>query len=158
MIKAKNSSKIPKIPGNFPKKKRKFPENSLENPKNLPPSFAWRMGGSGLARQGGISQKIFNRGVFWLYPLAHLCTAITPKDRLVLAFWMNIGQNCLTRSHLQPFLCHIGISIYTLANPITCRQYLCSTKIVKDYPGMNNWNIWSNGIKHMKNIIFMIRF
>ena len=64
MIKAENS---PKIPGNFPKKPKisgKFPKN----PKNLPPSLARRMGGPASPDRGGISQKIFHRGVFWLYP------------------------------------------------------------------------------------------
>ena len=42
------------------------PLRVVKNPKNLPPSFAQRMGGgSGFAEQG-VFPKIFLRGVFWL--------------------------------------------------------------------------------------------
>ena len=54
MIKAENSAKIP---GKFPKK------------------FAAELGsayGGPASPERGYFSKIFHRGVFWLYPLAHL--------------------------------------------------------------------------------------
>ena len=45
MIKIENYPKIPKFPRNFPKKTRKFNGKISETPKNLPTSFARRMGG-----------------------------------------------------------------------------------------------------------------
>ena len=72
MIKAENSPKILKNPRNFPKKTQKFSGKFPKNPKNLPSSFAWQMGGSGFAGQGVYFRgcKIFHReGILAIPPL-----------------------------------------------------------------------------------------
>ena len=61
MIKAENYGKITE---NY----RNLPEKSLKNAKNLPPSFARRMGEALPDRGGGL--PIFSMtGGFWLTPL-----------------------------------------------------------------------------------------
>ena len=66
MIKVENYGKIIE-------NSRNLPENSLKNPKNLPPSFARRMGGSGLAGQGGFAKFFDDRGVLADPPFGHAC-------------------------------------------------------------------------------------
>ena len=78
MIKPEKTRKIPENSG---KKQKIFPKNPKfprkipkKNPKNLPDCFARRLGGLPAAKLGeGIFQKKFLRGVFWLYPLGHVC-------------------------------------------------------------------------------------
>ena len=61
MIKAENSPKFSQKPENF----RKIPK---KNPKNLPPSFARRLGESSIAGQGYFP-KFFSGGYFGYTPL-----------------------------------------------------------------------------------------
>ena len=66
MIKAENSAKNPER--NFSKKNPKISGKIPKNPKN----FRSVDVGVRLCRTEGYFPKFFLRGVFWLYPLAHL--------------------------------------------------------------------------------------